>query len=78
MTSKIPARLKLPVRCVDGQWEFALGGAVPVSAGMEKRFSWVTKPISRRPDSFRVKETTLLNFFVFVLERKSTVSCTAP
>ncbi len=35
MTSKIPARLKLPVRCVDGQWEFALGGAVPVRPGAE-------------------------------------------
>lgn len=35
MTGKISARLKLPVRCVDGQWEFALGGAVPVRPGAE-------------------------------------------
>jgi hypothetical protein len=33
MTRKIPARLKLPVHWVDGHWEFALGGAVPVRAG---------------------------------------------
>ena len=35
MTRKIPARLKLPVRCVDGHWEFALGGAVPACPGAE-------------------------------------------
>ena len=33
MTRKIPARLKLSVHWVDGHWEFALGGAVPVRAG---------------------------------------------
>lgn len=35
MTKKIPARLKLPARFVDGHWEFAFGGSVPVRPGAE-------------------------------------------
>ena len=35
MTPKLPSRLKLPVRFVDGHWEFALGGGIPVRPGAE-------------------------------------------
>lgn len=62
MTKKIPARLKLPVRCVDGHWEFALGGGIPVCPGAEAELVVETSQITDLDFLERVTQEVAVQF----------------